>query len=312
MDAIVHGQDIAVPLGIGRPVPKEAGRAAFDRVWGMGWPFHAETPPRRVAARRQRRRHRRRRGSGRRGRPPRPPAPAHRPHVGGAPAPAGSRPGAGVPRDARRRRGAARQGRRGRGPWRRRRAPPPRRRRRPSRDPTTRSRAPSRRARTRCSRRRCRAPSPGPARSSPGRRPRRRPSREPRRSLPVSTRRPRTTTGSALERVSSAPTAMVSGAAEEHAAPPETRHPAAGQARADGARGIRGEDQRPDRRGQPELRPLEPEGEVVVDRDEAAHEQGALGVEREQRRVAQARAYAVDDGPRGGWRSTVGSHADAA
>ena len=41
MDAIVHGQDIAVPLGIARRVPTPAGRAAFDRVWGMGWPFHA-------------------------------------------------------------------------------------------------------------------------------------------------------------------------------------------------------------------------------------------------------------------------------
>lgn len=41
MDAIVHGQDIAVPLGIARSVPTEAGRAAFARVWGMGWPFHA-------------------------------------------------------------------------------------------------------------------------------------------------------------------------------------------------------------------------------------------------------------------------------
>lgn len=41
MDAVVHGQDIAVPLGTARRVPAEAGRAAFDRVWGMGWPFHA-------------------------------------------------------------------------------------------------------------------------------------------------------------------------------------------------------------------------------------------------------------------------------
>ena len=41
MDAIVHGQDIAVPLGIARRVPTQAGRAAFDQVWGMGWPFHA-------------------------------------------------------------------------------------------------------------------------------------------------------------------------------------------------------------------------------------------------------------------------------
>lgn len=41
LDLVVHGQDIAVPLGIDRPVPAEAGRRALDRVWAMGWPFHA-------------------------------------------------------------------------------------------------------------------------------------------------------------------------------------------------------------------------------------------------------------------------------
>lgn len=41
MDALVHGQDIAIPLGIARPMPLEAAKAAFDRVWRMGWPFHA-------------------------------------------------------------------------------------------------------------------------------------------------------------------------------------------------------------------------------------------------------------------------------
>lgn len=41
LDAIVHGQDIAVPLGISREVPAEAAAAGFERVWSMGWPFHA-------------------------------------------------------------------------------------------------------------------------------------------------------------------------------------------------------------------------------------------------------------------------------
>lgn len=41
LDVLVHGQDIAVPLGLDRPVPTDAGLAAFDRIWSMGWPFHA-------------------------------------------------------------------------------------------------------------------------------------------------------------------------------------------------------------------------------------------------------------------------------
>lgn len=41
LDLVVHGQDIAVPLGIGREVPAEAGRQALVRIWSMGWPFHA-------------------------------------------------------------------------------------------------------------------------------------------------------------------------------------------------------------------------------------------------------------------------------
>ena len=41
LDVIVHGQDIAVPLGIERPVPVEAAVAGFERVWRLGWPFHA-------------------------------------------------------------------------------------------------------------------------------------------------------------------------------------------------------------------------------------------------------------------------------
>ena len=41
LDVVVHGQDIAIPLGVDRPVPTEAGLDAFRRVWAMGWPFHA-------------------------------------------------------------------------------------------------------------------------------------------------------------------------------------------------------------------------------------------------------------------------------
>ncbi|MEO7754092.1 MAG: hypothetical protein ABIS35_11840 [Terracoccus sp.] len=41
LDALVHGQDIAVPLGIPRAMPPAPALAAFGRVWGMGWPFRA-------------------------------------------------------------------------------------------------------------------------------------------------------------------------------------------------------------------------------------------------------------------------------
>lgn len=41
LDLLVHGQDIAVPLGVDREVPPAAGRAALERIWSMGWPFHA-------------------------------------------------------------------------------------------------------------------------------------------------------------------------------------------------------------------------------------------------------------------------------
>lgn len=40
-DVLVHGQDIAVPLGIPRRMDVDAARAGADRVWGMGWPFLA-------------------------------------------------------------------------------------------------------------------------------------------------------------------------------------------------------------------------------------------------------------------------------
>ncbi|MFE1955243.1 maleylpyruvate isomerase family mycothiol-dependent enzyme [Streptomyces sp. NPDC059524] len=40
-DAIVHSQDIALPLGRSFPVPAEHSREDLRRVWAMGWPFHA-------------------------------------------------------------------------------------------------------------------------------------------------------------------------------------------------------------------------------------------------------------------------------
>ena len=41
VDALVHGQDIAVPLGIERAMPTDAALAAADRVWTMGFPYRA-------------------------------------------------------------------------------------------------------------------------------------------------------------------------------------------------------------------------------------------------------------------------------
>ncbi|GAA4589289.1 maleylpyruvate isomerase family mycothiol-dependent enzyme [Planotetraspora phitsanulokensis] len=41
IDVLVHGQDIAVPLGRDRPMPVRAGAAAATRVWTMGRPFQA-------------------------------------------------------------------------------------------------------------------------------------------------------------------------------------------------------------------------------------------------------------------------------
>jgi uncharacterized protein (TIGR03083 family) len=40
MDALVHGQDIAVPLGIDLPMPADAAAAAAQRLWGMRFPFN--------------------------------------------------------------------------------------------------------------------------------------------------------------------------------------------------------------------------------------------------------------------------------
>ncbi len=40
-DILVHGQDIAIPLGLDRPMPTDAATAGAERVWTMGWPFWA-------------------------------------------------------------------------------------------------------------------------------------------------------------------------------------------------------------------------------------------------------------------------------
>jgi uncharacterized protein (TIGR03083 family) len=41
-DILVHGQDIALPLGRPRAMPLAAARAGVVRVWTMGWPFWAK------------------------------------------------------------------------------------------------------------------------------------------------------------------------------------------------------------------------------------------------------------------------------
>ncbi|MFI6366710.1 maleylpyruvate isomerase family mycothiol-dependent enzyme [Nocardia sp. NPDC050630] len=41
MDLLVHGQDIAVPLGITHDMPVAAARVAINRIWTMDAPFHA-------------------------------------------------------------------------------------------------------------------------------------------------------------------------------------------------------------------------------------------------------------------------------
>jgi len=47
-DAIVHSQDISIPLGRTFQVPVDFTCRGLDRVWGMGWPFNAQ---RRLAGR---------------------------------------------------------------------------------------------------------------------------------------------------------------------------------------------------------------------------------------------------------------------
>lgn len=41
-DVVVHSQDIARPLNRELPVPPEYCRAGLERVWTIGWPFHAK------------------------------------------------------------------------------------------------------------------------------------------------------------------------------------------------------------------------------------------------------------------------------
>ena len=47
-DAIVHSQDITIPLNRTFGVPVDSTRQGLDRVWAMGWPFNAQ---RRLAGR---------------------------------------------------------------------------------------------------------------------------------------------------------------------------------------------------------------------------------------------------------------------
>ena len=42
MDVLVHGQDIAVPLGINLPMPTDAAAAAAQRLWTMRFPFNPQ------------------------------------------------------------------------------------------------------------------------------------------------------------------------------------------------------------------------------------------------------------------------------
>lgn len=41
LDLVVHGQDIAVPLGLPKPVPDATAVLTLQRIWAMGWPFYA-------------------------------------------------------------------------------------------------------------------------------------------------------------------------------------------------------------------------------------------------------------------------------
>jgi len=48
-DILVHGQDIAIPLGIDFRTPPDAGAAAATRIWELRWPF-SFGPKRRLGA----------------------------------------------------------------------------------------------------------------------------------------------------------------------------------------------------------------------------------------------------------------------
>ena len=50
LDALVHGQDIAVPLGRPRTMPIAAAATAATRVWDMPWPMSTTFAPRRRLA----------------------------------------------------------------------------------------------------------------------------------------------------------------------------------------------------------------------------------------------------------------------
>jgi uncharacterized protein (TIGR03083 family) len=39
LDLLVHGQDITIPLGRRRPMPREAAALASSRAWALNWPF---------------------------------------------------------------------------------------------------------------------------------------------------------------------------------------------------------------------------------------------------------------------------------
>ncbi|MGI5284649.1 maleylpyruvate isomerase family mycothiol-dependent enzyme [Nonomuraea polychroma] len=39
LDILVHGQDIAIPLGRDRPMPVRAAAFSATRLWNLGWPF---------------------------------------------------------------------------------------------------------------------------------------------------------------------------------------------------------------------------------------------------------------------------------
>jgi uncharacterized protein (TIGR03083 family) len=43
MDVLVHGQDIALALGVDRAMPVVPAVAAAERLWGMGFPFNTST-----------------------------------------------------------------------------------------------------------------------------------------------------------------------------------------------------------------------------------------------------------------------------
>lgn len=50
LDVLVHGQDIAVPLGRPRAMPIDAATTAATRVWDMPWPMSTTFAPRRRLA----------------------------------------------------------------------------------------------------------------------------------------------------------------------------------------------------------------------------------------------------------------------